>query len=157
MVKNYYKILGIPNNSGEKVIKRAFRMKAREFHPDVNKSPGAEEKFKEVHEAYEILMNPLKRHQYDSQFANSSEEVKKKKKAAQNPDYPEYEWYAWDYWDERYNWWKHDSRPKKPRRKQKSVEVYYDFMDNIWGIFRKYPEIWVPLLAWGLVYLSARH
>ena len=64
--KDYYKILGVDRNSGEKDIKRAYRRLARRFHPDVN--PGdkqAEEKFKGINEAYEVLGNPEKRAKYD--------------------------------------------------------------------------------------------
>ena len=64
--KDYYKILGVDRNAGEKEIKRAYRRLARQFHPDVN--PGdkhAEEKFKEINEAYEVLSDPEKRAKYD--------------------------------------------------------------------------------------------
>lgn len=64
--KNYYKVLGVDRNAGEKEIKRAYRRLARQFHPDVN--PGdkqAEEKFKEINEAYEVLSDPGKRAKYD--------------------------------------------------------------------------------------------
>jgi len=64
--KNYYKILGVNRDADEKGIKRAYRKLAREFHPDVN--PGdkqAEEKFKEINEAYEVLGDPEKRARYD--------------------------------------------------------------------------------------------
>jgi len=64
--KNYYKILGVDRNAKEKDIKRAYRQLARQFHPDVN--PGdkqAEEKFKEINEAYEVLSDPEKRSKYN--------------------------------------------------------------------------------------------
>lgn len=64
--KNYYKILGVDRNASEKDIKRAYRRLARQFHPDVN--PGderAEERFKEINEAHEVLSNPEKRSKYD--------------------------------------------------------------------------------------------
>jgi len=64
--KDYYKILGVDRNADEKDIKRAYRRLAREFHPDVN--PGdkrAEEKFKEINEAHEVLGDPEKRAKYD--------------------------------------------------------------------------------------------
>ncbi|XP_055387351.1 dnaJ protein homolog 1-like [Condylostylus longicornis] len=65
MEKDYYKILGIPRNSTEEDIKKAYRKLALKFHPDKNKNPGAEEKFKEVAEAYEILSDKKKREIYD--------------------------------------------------------------------------------------------
>lgn len=64
--KDYYKILGVNRNADEKEIKRAYRKLARQFHPDVN--PGdkrAEERFKEINEAYEVLSDPEKRTKYD--------------------------------------------------------------------------------------------
>jgi len=64
--KDYYKILGVDRDANEKDIKRAYRRLAREFHPDVN--PGdkrAEEKFKEINEAHEVLGDPDKRAKYD--------------------------------------------------------------------------------------------
>ncbi len=64
--KDYYKILGVGRDADEKEIKRAYRKLARQYHPDVN--PGdkrAEEKFKEINEAYEVLSDPQKRAKYD--------------------------------------------------------------------------------------------
>ncbi len=69
--EDYYKILGVDRNASEKEIKRAYRKLARKFHPDVN--PGdkaAEEKFKEINEAHEVLSDPDKRSKYDQLGAN---------------------------------------------------------------------------------------
>ena len=63
--RDYYDILGIPRNASIEDIKAAFRKLARQYHPDVSKEPDAEEKFKEVNEAYGVLSDPEKRARYD--------------------------------------------------------------------------------------------
>src|SRR5215510_1505867 len=63
--KDYYEILGIPRDAAEADIKKAYRKLARKYHPDVSKEKGAEEKFKEVAEAYEVLKDKDKRAAYD--------------------------------------------------------------------------------------------
>lgn len=60
MSSNYYNLLGIPPNSSQEVIKKAYRKKAKALHPDRNKSPNAHEDFLKVSEAYEYLSNPWK-------------------------------------------------------------------------------------------------
>ena len=62
---NYYEILEVSRNATKEEIKSAFRKKARTLHPDVNKAPDAEEKFKELGKAYETLMDDNKRATYD--------------------------------------------------------------------------------------------
>jgi len=62
---DYYDILGVSRGVGEEDIRKAFRKKAMEYHPDRNKSPDAEEKFKEINEAYQVLSDQNKRAQYD--------------------------------------------------------------------------------------------
>src|SRR5512146_270620 len=63
--RDYYEILGIGRNASNDEIRAAFRKLARQYHPDVNKEDGAEEKFKEVNEAYGVLSDPEKRARYD--------------------------------------------------------------------------------------------
>ena len=65
MAKDLYEILGVDKNATDDQIKKAFRKKAREYHPDVNKDPDAEERFKEINEAYDVLSDSQKRAQYD--------------------------------------------------------------------------------------------
>lgn len=69
--KDYYEILGVSKTATDAEIKSAFRKKAKEYHPDVNKEPGAAEKFKEISEAYGVLGDANKRKQYD-QFGSSA-------------------------------------------------------------------------------------
>ncbi len=63
--KDYYAVLGIPRNATADEIKRAYRKMARQYHPDLNHEPDAEERFKEINEAYEVLSDPEKRAMYD--------------------------------------------------------------------------------------------
>ncbi len=68
---DYYEVLGISRSASAEEIKRAFRNLARRYHPDVNKSPDAEPKFKEINEAYEILSDSNKRKAYDTYGHNA--------------------------------------------------------------------------------------
>lgn len=64
--RDYYDVLGVPRNADAKAIKDAFRKLALKYHPDRNKEPGAEDRFKEIAEAYAILSDPKKRTEYDA-------------------------------------------------------------------------------------------
>ncbi len=64
--QDYYKTLGVERTASHEDIQRAYRKLARQYHPDINKDVDAEEKFKEINEAYEVLGDPEKRKQYDS-------------------------------------------------------------------------------------------
>jgi molecular chaperone DnaJ len=63
--RDYYQVLGLDRQATEEDIKKAFRRLARQYHPDVNKSPDAEARFKEINEAYEVLSDREKRSMYD--------------------------------------------------------------------------------------------
>ena len=69
--KSYYDVLGVSKDADEKEIKSAFRKLAKQYHPDINKEPGAEAKFKEIGEAYAVLGDAEKRRQYD-QFGHEA-------------------------------------------------------------------------------------
>ncbi|MDQ3899030.1 MAG: DnaJ domain-containing protein [Actinomycetota bacterium] len=63
--RDYYEVLGVNRGASADEIQRAYRKLARKYHPDVNKDPGAEERFKEISEAYQVLSEPKSRQRYD--------------------------------------------------------------------------------------------
>ncbi|MEO1373325.1 MAG: molecular chaperone DnaJ [Cyanobacteria bacterium J06635_10] len=65
MARDYYEILGVSRDADKEEMKSAYRRLARKYHPDVNKEPGAEERFKEINRAYEVLSEPETRARYD--------------------------------------------------------------------------------------------
>ena len=67
---DYYEVLGVPRGADQDAIRRAYRKQARKLHPDVNSDSGAETRFKELGEAYEVLSDPDKRERYDRLGAN---------------------------------------------------------------------------------------
>lgn len=68
--RDYYETLGVPRDASNEDIRKAYRKLARENHPDVNKDPSADDRFKEISEAYEVLRDPDKRKRYDQLGAN---------------------------------------------------------------------------------------
>src|ERR1700747_1203693 len=67
---DYYEVLGVPQDADQDAIRRAYRKLARQYHPDVNSDSDAEDRFKEIGEAYEVLSDPDKRERYDRLGAN---------------------------------------------------------------------------------------
>jgi molecular chaperone DnaJ len=65
MARDYYEMLGVARDADKEELKRAYRRLARKYHPDVNKEPGAEDRFKEINRAYEVLSEPETRARYD--------------------------------------------------------------------------------------------
>src|SRR6476659_6582593 len=63
---DFYQILGVPRDASQEDIQRAYRKLARTYHPDVNHDPGAEDRFKEASEAYDVLSDPQTRRRYDA-------------------------------------------------------------------------------------------
>ncbi len=69
--RDYYEVLGVSKGASDDEIKKAYRKLSKQFHPDVNKAPDAEEKFKEISEAYEVLSDAQRRAAYD-QYGHAS-------------------------------------------------------------------------------------
>ena len=69
--RDLYEVLGVSKSASQDEIKSSYRKLAKKYHPDLNKEPGAEEKFKEVQEAYDVLSDDNKRAQYD-QFGHAA-------------------------------------------------------------------------------------
>ena len=65
MARDYYEILGVSRDADKEDIKQAYRRLARKYHQDVNKEPGAEDRFKEINRAYEVLSEPDIRERYN--------------------------------------------------------------------------------------------
>jgi curved DNA-binding protein len=65
MARDYYKVLGVGRDASAQDIQRAYRKLARRYHPDVDKTPGSEDRFKEINEAYHVLSDPERRQRYD--------------------------------------------------------------------------------------------
>ena len=68
--KDYYEVLGVPRDADQDTIRRAYRRLARQYHPDLNSDADAEDRFKDLGEAYEALSDPEKRERYDRLGAN---------------------------------------------------------------------------------------
>ena len=64
--RDFYETLGVPRTATQDEIQRAYRKLARQNHPDVNKDPGAEDRFKEISEAHDVLSDPQTRRRYDA-------------------------------------------------------------------------------------------
>lgn len=93
MRKDYYRILGVPEDADESTIKKAFRKLAKQYHPDTNNgNPEAEKKFREINEAYSVLSDEGKRKEYDesrkvgqNSFGENEKQSTRKKSQTANP------------------------------------------------------------------------
>ena len=71
-MNNYYEILEVSKDATQDEIKKAYKKLAKKFHPDINKESGAEEKFKKINEAYEVLSDETERKEYDQKLNSSN-------------------------------------------------------------------------------------
>ncbi len=110
--KDYYKILNVAKDASQEEIKRAYRKLARKFHPDVNKDPKAEVKFKEINEANEVLGDVEKRKDYDS-FGNN--------------------WQAGQDFKPPPEWNTRQQRGGGSRSQNASAEHFSDFFESLFG------------------------
>lgn len=93
MLPDYYKILEIPADATAEEIHRSYRLLAKQYHPDVNDSRGAEKQFKELNEAYQVLSHPLKRKKYDLLYTYAVWKDYRKygTSASRNPSWEQYQ------------------------------------------------------------------
>lgn len=93
-MKDYYKLLGIPRDSSDNVIAKAYKILAKKYHPDLNKSPEAEVKIRELNEAWEVLSMPEKKAKYDAELVGVNNQNRVEKRPYnQNSPYSEFENY----------------------------------------------------------------
>ena len=98
---DYYTILGVPQQADDSQIKQAYRKLAKKYHPDLNPdNPAAEEKFKDIVEAYETLSDTAKRKKYDATLMQSSDTIRGA--YTQNKPHPDsikkQFWQLWQFW-----------------------------------------------------------
>lgn len=139
MSKNYYKILGINRDATNQEIKSTYRELAKRWHPDVCKEPNAHEMFVEISEAYEILVNPIKRQQYDQYF--SYEQQSKRENNREN-----------QYGNDNRNYESYRKAQEDARRKAQEYANYNieDFMYTVLGIVFKIGEKAGKAVVYGL-------
>lgn len=128
---NYYSVLGISKDSTATEIKYAYRSLAKEYHPDINKTKGAEAKFKMINEAYEVLGNPQKKKKYDSPSIDSFGTFSGFGNSSMNMN---------DFFNTAFNFnHKNDTRPKQKKTftSEAHLDVHITFEESIFGIQNK--------------------
>jgi len=128
--KDYYKVLEVDKKASEDEIKKSYKKLAKKYHPDVNKSPEAEKKFKDISEAYTVLSDPEKRRKYDNLGSDFSSYTQR------GGSSDNFDWSQW------YN---SQSQANNPRSAQTINDIFdsggsvSDFFDRIFGAGNKNP------------------
>lgn len=86
-MKDYYQVLGVPSNASGSEIKSAYRRLVRRFHPDISTASDADQKIKEINEAYDVLSDPVKKHTYDTRSTRFYVEAEEQKPVHRDPKY----------------------------------------------------------------------
>lgn len=129
---DYYKVLGVNRTATPDEIKQAFRKLARKFHPDVNKEPGAEERFKEISEAYEVLGDAEKRRTYDAYGSGSQSGT------YHSGDGQSYSWSSGGAWQDILNMFR--SRKGGRGTAQQPIDDAFGFDDMFGSVFATYGD-----------------
>lgn len=135
--KNYYKVLGVSTSSGEDEIKKAFRVLAKKWHPDKNQgNKTAEEKFKEISEAYDVLSDVLKRKKFDDFVKASQKNRAYSYKKRADSDQTEYETEFSDFFKQFFK--NKNKRKKRPYFKGDDIrgKIIIDLKESYFGSIR---------------------
>lgn len=152
MLQNYYEILGVTSTSSTDEIRKAFRAKAKMLHPDVSSAPNAAEKFRQVNEAYEVLIDAQKRYLFDIQLESR---LRKEPTRKVHPKA-----YGSSKADQSFHYdWESISKAAQARKQQKEQE-HYLFRANglmlqflyVFGMFMGFVVIGITLWAVWLEY-----
>jgi len=145
MAKNYYKILGINKDANNQEIKSAYRELAKRWHPDICKEPNAHEMFIEISEAYEILVDPSKRQQYDRYFNYEQQSKGQSYRDTQNERNRQYENTDANY--DNYRRAQEEARRKAEEYASSDIE---DLLYTLFGIVFKIGEQAAKTVIYGL-------
>ncbi len=132
--RDYYEVLGIAKNADAAAIKKAYRQLAKKYHPDVNKEAGADAKFKEVQEAYEVLSDDSKRGQYD-QFGHAAFDQNGGFGGAGAGGFDGFGDIFSSFFGGGFGGGGRQSNPNAPRKGQdRFMEMNIDFLDAVFGV-----------------------